>query len=496
MKLNRYVQQYNLNSDQQQLFREIEKFFSSIENPVFLLKGYAGVGKTYVTSVLTNFLTEAQRSFVLMAPTGKAARVLSEKSKLPVTTIHSGIYNCVDKNAVEYIDGSPSITNQTKGFLKNNTFPDDTVFIIDEASMVSNRDSSEEDLHFGSGRVLADLIKFIDIENFPNRKIIFIGDAAQLPPVKMSTSPALSSDYLSEHFELKTMEYELTTVVRQSGDNGVMKLLTGIRQGEIEPYIFNPSRPHFAPRVSNIPFLGLKDRYLELCDFGLHGVKHVAVIADRNWRVKAFNMQLREVFFPNSERLEVGEQIVAAKAHNQHGFRIANGEFGEVTEILSPMEVRSVCLDMDYDGFCSELIDLFFIDVCVRFNDLEGIEQHFRTKLILNALDGSAPGLHKEERDALSEDFRERHQHINPATKEYKELFKRDPYVNAMVINYGYAFTCHKAQGGEWPIVIVDSLVNIKSEKQRRSWLYTALSRTSDQLLLINHNENGHFYDL
>ncbi|MEH6710063.1 MAG: AAA family ATPase, partial [Paraglaciecola polaris] len=214
MKLTNYAQSYKLNHDQQKLFIELEAFLSSDDHPIFLLKGYAGVGKTYVTSVLTNYLTESNQQFMLMAPTGKAARVLSDKCKLSVSTIHGGIYSCVDTNIVEESHGEQSVRRQTKGFLKSSEHASDAVFIVDEASMVSDRSSNNNSLSFGSGHVLYDLMKYIDFKAYPKRKLILIGDAAQLPPVRMTTSPALSSDYLKRKFKVDVMEYELTQIVR------------------------------------------------------------------------------------------------------------------------------------------------------------------------------------------------------------------------------------------------------------------------------------------
>lgn len=493
MRLTQYAQSKQLNEDQQKLFVEIECFLSDKDCASFLLKGYAGVGKTYITSILTDYFAELQRQFVLMAPTGKAASVLSEKCKLPVTTIHSEIYSCINKNIVEQINGEPTVRNKVQGYLRNSDYSADAVFIVDEASMVSDRSFKNETLNFGSGRVLKDLLAFVDLDSYPNRKLIFIGDAAQLPPVGMDTSPALTKHYLQENYNLNPMEYELTQVVRQKTDNQVTQILTGLRKGEIEPYICFPNKANFAPGVSNISFRDIEDRYFELCNFNVANASSVALISHCNWQVKEYNKRLRKVFFPDDEVLSVGERIVAAARYSHYDFTIANGEFGEITEVVSKIEVRTVCPDGIYEDYWSSFIDLLFLDVCVRFDDMEGNEQYFRTKVIINALYGTSPHLSEQENAALSEDFRNRHPHIDPRSEEYNDLYIRDPYVNAMRINYGYAFTCHKAQGGEWPVVIVDPIVQTNKHKMRCSWLYTAISRTSDQVYLINHVEDGTF---
>jgi len=208
---------YQLNGGQQELVLKLDDFLKNANSNVFLLKGFAGTGKTYITKGLTEYLTSIGRKFILAAPTGKAAKVIKERTKSEAFTIHRTIYSYKDlkEYKVENIDGTETFKFYFD--LSDNTHDADTVYIIDEASMISDKTQEGEFFRFGSGRLLSDLIKYIHIDyNDHNKKIIFIGDTAQLPPVGMNFSPALNSEYLEKEFNLKSSSYELTEIMRQS----------------------------------------------------------------------------------------------------------------------------------------------------------------------------------------------------------------------------------------------------------------------------------------
>ena len=494
MRLTKHTKDSGLNPDQKRLFEQLEEFLADDEYPIFLMKGYAGTGKSFVTSVLTSYMEDVGREFVLMAPTGKAARVLSDKCKLQVSTIHGGLYSCVDELEKKGKENAYKI--KTTGYLNQNSSSDDAIFIIDESSMVSDRDGKQESMHFGSGMLLKDLLRYIDIKAFPKRKIIFIGDAMQLPPVGMNSSPALSAEYFSEKYGLRSMEYELTQVVRQKSDNEAMTLLTELRLGQINPGISFPAAQNGANVIPSIPINELQETYFNLCEGSIDLAENIAVIAQTNKDVKGYNYQLRQVFFPSSERVSPNEKVVNATRYSTGHYSIPNGEFGVVTEVLSQIEHRPVFIERfdDWEGMIVTSIDLEFIDVVVQFHDADGNLRSFQTKVILNALTGSTPHLSELEEQALIQDFKIRHPDINPYSSEFKELMRQDVYYSSLRLNYGYAFTCYKAQGGEWPIVIVDGVVRIQCNKSKCSWLYTAISRTNDQLFVIDHVNDKTFY--
>ena len=219
---------YTLTNGQYRLLDELEKFLSD-NSTCFLLKGYAGTGKTFMMKGLTDFLTETKRRFIIAAPTGRAAKVISQKTEHKAYTIHKTIYSSKDLKEFKTKDG----TETFKFFyeVKHNEDPNNTIYIIDEASMLSDVYSEGEFFRFGSGHLLKDMLEYINFDNnVHNKKIIFIGDDAQLPPVNMNSSPALDGKYLQENYNLVSSEYELTEVVRQKAESGILKNATQLRQ--------------------------------------------------------------------------------------------------------------------------------------------------------------------------------------------------------------------------------------------------------------------------
>ena len=230
---------YQLNHGQQQLIWELDTFLKNPESHIFLLKGFAGTGTTFITKGFTEYLTSVGRKFILAAPTGKAAKVIKEKTKNEAHTIHKSIYSYKDlrEYKVENIDGTETFKFYFE--LNDNTHESSTVYIIDEASMIGDKEQEGEFFRFGSGRLLTDLMKYINIDhNDHNKKIIFIGDNAQLPPIGMNFSPALNPEYLEREFNLKCSSYELTEIIRQSANSGIVENSLRIRES-IRNNIFN-----------------------------------------------------------------------------------------------------------------------------------------------------------------------------------------------------------------------------------------------------------------
>ena len=233
-----FKKNYKLTNDQTELVLELERFINS-SSSVFLLKGYAGTGKTFMMKGLTDFFVNTNRSFKMAAPTGRAAKVISQKTKHKAYTIHKSIYSSKDLKEFKTKDESGTETFKFYYELKNNEDPLNTVYIIDESSMLSNVYSEGEFFRFGSGYLLKDLLKFINIDNNDqDKKIIFIGDNAQLPPVNMNFSPALDSNYLKENYNIYSSEFELTEVLRQNTNSGILHNATKLRQS-LKSNLFN-----------------------------------------------------------------------------------------------------------------------------------------------------------------------------------------------------------------------------------------------------------------
>lgn len=482
-----------LNEGQQQLVEDVDHFLTDKTTSVFLLKGYAGTGKTFITYGITQYLNAIGRQKVLMAPTGKAAKVLSDKTETNASTIHRIIYNY--ENVKEFkedgLEGSETFRCYAE--LKINLDTSETVYIIDEASMVSDLYSDSEFFRFGSGYLLKDLLKYINLDhNDHNKKIIFIGDNAQLPPVGMSYSPALTAKYLKDKYQLNNHECELTQVVRQKSDSGVMANAKQLRVA-LAAEQFN--QLDFVTAYADITPLHVDDivgEYIEACDGKVAQAKNAIVIASSNRQVSRYNQVIREYFFPMQETLVAGDKVISVANHYLKNHVVTNGEFGMVKQVLSEPEVRTVVLRKKGELGLTETIrvQLCFRDVELGFRNEVGVVNFFTCKIFENLLYNDEPTLCSDENKALYVDFKNRHPDLLTKNKvrELGAARLGDPYYNAFKLKFGYAITCHKAQGSEWKQVFLkcSSYHKEKRTKEYFRWLYTAITRTSAQLFVID----------
>lgn len=308
MTLKETFSKYTLTSGQSSLIDELNKFLSD-NSTCFLLKGYAGTGKTFMMKGLTDFLTETKRSFKIAAPTGRAAKVISQKTKRKAYTIHKTIYSSKDLKEFKTKDEDGTETFKFYYELKHNEDPTNTIYIIDEASMLSNVYSEGEFFRFGSGYLLKDLINYINFDNNDhNKKIIFIGDNAQLPPVNMNFSLALDSKYLQENCNLVSSEFELTEVVRQKSESGILHNATKLRQS-LNANIFNQLNieTNFKD-INNTKHEELLSKYLEACNNPID--EETIIVAYSNSSVKEYNDFVRNHFFPNQITITVNDKII------------------------------------------------------------------------------------------------------------------------------------------------------------------------------------------
>ena len=434
--------------------------FETDKESLFLLKGYAGTGKTTVISTFVNTLQFAGKKAVLLAPTGRAAKVISVYSKRPAFTIHKKIYFPKKQS-----NGSLSFVLQPNKH--TNTF-----FIVDEASMIP--DEKQHQNSFESSSLLDDLISYV--YSGKNCKLIFVGDTAQLPPVKLTMSPALDSDILTKHYFKDVKEIELDEVMRQHENSGVLFNATQLRkliQNDGNPFQFQIKFPDIKRLEDGYE---IEDAILDA--YNSNGVEDTAFIVRSNKRANEYNRQIRMQIRGQENMISTGDYIMIVKNNyfwldetSQAGF-IANGDICEVLRIFSIKEIY---------GFS-------FAEVTLRMIDYPEMVP-FETVLLLDTLTSESPSLTYEESNKLYQAIREDYAE---ETSNYKQLLaiKKNPYFNALQVKFSYAITCHKSQGGQWKTVFVEQpyLPNGVSKEYYR-WLYTAITRAQEKLYLIGFKD-------
>jgi hypothetical protein len=481
--------EYTLTDGQAELVRRLEQFLSNKTESVFLLKGYAGTGKTFITKGLTEYFRAIGRNYVLAAPTGKASKVIAVKTNSPAYTIHKTIYSFED--IVEYRDDEVEGTETFKYYamLAANERSADTVYIVDEASMIPDIYQESEFFRFGTGYLLTDFFKFVNLDHNDHRKkVIFIGDDAQLPPVGMNFSPALNSAYLVDEHGVSASDFELTEVVRQKTGSGVIQNAIELRKA-LQSGVFNQLDVDFNfPDVAKVEYQDLMSRYIESCGNKINGES--IVIAYSNSDVADFNRRIREHFFPGCGEVVAGDKVMTViNSHAGENF-ISNGDFGLIRQVLGGPETRTISLKrkaLNSSKVEEILIPLVFRKVEIGFRNLEGVAYFFQTMILEELLYSNKPVLSSDQNKALYLDFCIRHQTVQRKSVEFKQLLKSDPYFNALRLKFGYAITCHKAQGSEWNHVFV----KCKSHQNQLTadyfrWFYTSITRTAKKLYLLD----------
>lgn len=480
---------YALTVGQAELVSHLERFLVGRTESVFLLKGYAGTGKTFITKGLTEYFRAIGRNYILAAPTGKASKVIATKTLSPAYTIHKSIYSFDD--LAEYREDDVDGTETYKFYAKLavNSLSADTVFIVDEASMIPDVYQEAEFLRFGTGYLLSDFLKFVNLDhNDHTKKVIFIGDDAQLPPVGMNFSPALDAAYLSRKHNVISTGFELSEVVRQKSESGVIANAIPLRTS-LKNKSFNKLTIDFGHHdVHRLEHADLMESYIESCSGKINGES--IVIAHSNSDVADYNRRIREHFFPGRLEVTQGDKVMSVANRNVGGLFISNGDFGIIRKVLSEPEVRTITLKRKNPS-TNELdeiqVKLGFRSVVAGFKNLHGIAHFFEVKIIEDLLYSKEPTLSSDQNKALYLDFCIRNSHLKRNSAEFKHTLKGDPYFNAMRLKFGYAITCHKAQGSEWNNVFV----KCKSHQSQLTadyfrWLYTAITRTANHLYLLD----------
>lgn len=489
MNLKDAYSHYTLTSCQAELIDRLAEFLESQKESVFLLKGYAGTGKSFVTSGLIEYFKTVGRTFLLLAPTGKAAKVIEKKTHTPASTIHRAIYSF--NNLVEYrqvgLQGSETFKYYFE--VAANEMPYDSIVIVDEASMISDIYNEEEFFRCGSGHLLRDLFEFLNLDLKNHRKkVIFIGDEAQLSPIRMGFSPALNPDYLLEKHKVHSMSHELKEVVRQKAESGVIENSIKLRES-LGRNIYNQLTIDFSlSDLQKVESQNLIHHYLQSCKRMISDES--IIIAYDNSSVAAYNRAIREHFFPGEMDLTCGDKVLVVSNSNAYDFFIANGDFGFIKEVLGNTESRTITLRQMNDEtkkVQEREITLAFRDVVIEFIDLAETPRNLRVKIVESLLYNGHAGLTSDEKSALYVDFCIRRKDLKRGSDEYTRCLKSDPYFNALRLKFGYAVTCHKAQGSEWDHVFVNCSTNFNQlSASYFRWLYTAITRTSKELYLLN----------
>lgn len=459
---------FDLTDEQKQVLSAVLDFVNS-DADCFILKGVAGSGKTFLLSAILYELHRSNIHLQLMAPTGRAARIIRNKTGFPARTIHSSIYGA-GKISERKGDNAFKLTFQ----IKTSVDPGGTVYIADEASMISDVLYEKDNTHlqFGTGKLLTDLFTYANSGPCQNKpRFIFVGDPYQLPPVGSSESPALDESYLREKVGLQVRTAELKSVVRQKADSGILKVASRLRRS-LDRDVYNCL--DLATQTEDVR--DLTDSEVEesyVSKWKALGKEEVLLVVYTNEMAQSYNQRVRERLFPGvSSPVITGDRLIVTQ-NNRHS-ELLNGDF--VTVIESSDMVKTV-------GPIKNIL-LTFRDILVSPDDGR---DPFWCKILENHLTSADNGSSSEIMQALWIHFKSRHRTLNPKNPEFAEKLEQDPYFNALRVKHGYAITCHKSQGGEWQHVFVAF-----DEKQGKAnkfffrWTYTAITRAQEQLLTID----------
>lgn len=450
-------------SRQNELLLKLAKFvLSKNKQGLFLLKGYAGTGKTTIISALVNNLWRSDLKFVLLAPTGRAAKVIGKYSNRSAFTIHKKIYHPKKEK------------NGSLNFVLQKNKHTNTIFIVDEASMIP--DSSPDGQLFNNSSLLNDLISFV--YSGLNCKLLLIGDTAQLPPVKLELSPALNSNTLSIQFDKDVEEIELNEVMRQHNSSGILYNATVLREKLQDVYLSD-----FEFNLDFPDVVRLTDGY-EIEDaiqdaYNNNGIEDTAFIVRSNKRSNQYNKQIRFQILGQENEISSGDYIMIVKNNyfwlkdsTEVGF-IANGDICEILEIFN----------------FKNLYGFRFAEVKLRMIDYPN-QIPFETVLLLDTLDSESPSLSYTESNNLYQEIAKDYEEEN---SKYKVMLaiKNNKYFNALQVKFAYAMTCHKSQGGQWENVFIEQpyLPNGQDVSYLR-WLYTAVTRAKKCLYLIGFKDS------
>lgn len=448
---------------QDELLAQFSAFlFDTEAHSLFLLKGYAGTGKTTSISTIVNNLWHTGKKAVLLAPTGRAAKVIANYSKRDAYTIHKKIYH----------------PRRAKGgnvnfVLKKNTHTN-TLFFVDEASMIS--DQSADQSYFKNASLLQDLITYV--YGGKNCKLVLIGDTAQLPPVKSVVSPALDFDKLTLDYNKEVTEIELTEVMRQQEHSGILANATTLRRKlsefDTDNFLFDTNQPDIIRLVDGYE---IQDAIHDSYDS--KSLEKTAIIVRSNKRANQYNQQIRINIRGQESDISTGDFIMVVKNNyywlddqSEAGF-IANGDTCEILELFNR----------------KELYGFNFAEAKVRMIDYPK-QNPFEVVLLLDTLRANTPSLTFEDSNRLYHEVAKDYAHLNSKYKIFQSI-KENKYFNALQVKFSYAMTCHKSQGGQWDNVFIEKPWIPEGQNiDYWRWLYTALTRAQEKVFLIGFSDD------
>lgn len=441
---------------QDRFFRTVSDFLRSDDGDILVVNGYAGTGKTSAVSAVINSLIRKGFRCVLLAPTGRAAKVLSQISGQKASTIHKGIYR--QKSLGEHGRGEFTLCpNKFKH----------TLFVVDEASLIGVDSSSLA--AFGSGNLLSDLITYV--RSGEDCRLMLVGDCAQLPPVGMEESPALDPACMDVFGGVSYVG--LSTVVRQGEESGILKNATDIR--------LNLDAGKLALKTKGFPDIQCisgSELIEALADaYDSYGDDQTIVVCRSNKKAIRYNLGIRSMVEYKEEKLLRGDKLMVVKNCYQFidedspmGY-IANGDVA-ILERISDFEER---------------YGLHFASAALSFPDYEN--ETIKAKVLLDTLESENAALTAEQQNALFEGVSADYAHIRTKAKRYREV-REDPYYNALQLKYAAALTCHKSQGGQWDCVFIDCpFWEDELSRDDLKWMYTAITRAVKKVYLVNFNK-------
>ncbi len=446
---------------QKKVVENLSEYLSSPDySSIFILNGYAGTGKTTLIAALVQVLRAMNIPCVLLAPTGRAAKVLAQYSGTEAHTIHKRIYR--QRTNADYESKYSLDINREKG----------CVFIVDETSMLS--DSTPDGQIFGSGSLLEDLITYV--RSGRQCRLILVGDDAQLPPVGADRSPALDAAAMRSYGEV--VYSSMTDVVRQDAASGILRNATALRQmlerSEVEV-------PHIDLNYPDIESIG-GGEFLECLEdaYARYGRDETIVITRSNKRANRFNEGIRRYILSAEEQIESGDRLMVVKNNYYYTERMEKSPMSFIAngDIALLKRIRRF---EDFYGF-------HFADAILSFGDYGNTE--IECKILLDTLSSESPSLTREQSRQLFDEVEKDYMDTASRLKRFRQI-RENPHYNALQVKFAYAVTCHKAQGGQWRAVFVDRCL-FGDEPMTRDmlrWLYTAVTRATEKLYLVNFDE-------
>lgn len=459
---------YEPTGSQDALFRDMAGFLTGDDGDIMVVNGYAGTGKTSALAAVVAAMSEFRMRCVLLAPTGRSAKVLSSYTGRPAFTIHKHIYRR-SQIGDDGVGRFSLMRNMTR----------DCLYIVDEVSLIGIGSADGGSAHFGSGNLLEDLIRFV--RGGAGCRLVLIGDSAQLPPIGMDRSPALSPEYMSMAGGVRFAE--LTEVVRQQKESGILHNATRLRNLIAD----DPAGPLEMAGLmlrsrgfEDVEAIGGGELIEAISDaYSRYGEDETVILCRSNKRANRYNAGIRAQVLYREERLVRGEKLMVVR----NCYQLSGKDKKDDTDYIANGDIARLVSIRNYE----ERYSLHFADACLSFPDYNDME--LNVKLCLDTLESESASLTGEQQNALYCGVLEDYSSLSTKKKRH-DAVQEDPYYNALQVKYAEAITCHKSQGGQWRCVFVDNpFWTGELTGDDLKWLYTAVTRATEKLYLVNFKD-------